>query len=84
MLRLRNLPEPIRQSIVERQISMGHARALLGAETSGQQTAAWRKTVARKLSVRETELLVKRLKAAPQKTAGPAGLRVGVLPIPGG
>jgi ParB family chromosome partitioning protein len=66
MLRLRNLPEPIRQSIVERQISMGHARALLGAETSGQQTAAWRKTVAKKLSVRETELLVKRLKAAPQ------------------
>ncbi len=46
---------------------MGHARALLGAETSAQQVAAWRAVVARKLSVRETENLVRRLKSEKKK-----------------
>jgi len=42
---------------------MGHARALLGAEASAQQLAAWRAVVSRGLSVRETEALIRRLKA---------------------
>ncbi len=63
-IRLRQLPEEIKSSITGGQIAMGHARALLGAENAAVQRAAWRKTVAEKLSVRETEALIKRLNAA--------------------
>lgn len=66
-LRLRQLPQPIKKSIIENMLSMGHARALLGANTKAQQLAAWRTVVARGLSVRETESLVNRLK----KETGP-------------
>jgi ParB family chromosome partitioning protein len=62
-LRLRQLPEPIQASIIEGTLSMGHARALLGAESSAQQLTGWRAVVAKGLSVRETEDLVRRLKA---------------------
>jgi ParB family chromosome partitioning protein len=43
---------------------MGHARALLGADTPAQQNAAWRAIVRKALSVRQTEELVKRLRSA--------------------
>jgi ParB family chromosome partitioning protein len=66
-LRLRQLPDQIKDSITDGTLSMGHARALLGAETSAQQVAAWRTVVARKLSVRETENLVRRLKSEKKK-----------------
>jgi ParB family chromosome partitioning protein len=61
-LRLRQLPEPIRASIISKRISMGHARALLGAENESQQLTACRMIEHKKLSVRETEALVRRLK----------------------
>ena len=51
-LRLRQLPEPIKASIVDRTLSMGHARALLGAENAAQQLAASRTVTATSLSVR--------------------------------
>ena len=63
-IRLLHLPEPIKTSIVESQLSMGHARALLGADTPAQQNAAWRATIRKGLSVRETEALIKRLRQA--------------------
>ena len=66
-LRLRQLPDQIKASITDGTLSMGHARALLGAETSTQQLAAWRSVVSKKLSVRETEALIKRLKAEKKK-----------------
>jgi ParB family chromosome partitioning protein len=62
-LRLRQLPDQIKASITEGKLSMGHARALLGAETAAQQLAAWRTVISKKLSVRETENLVRRLKS---------------------
>jgi len=62
-LRLRQLPDQIKASITDGTLSMGHARALLGAEASAQQLAAWRAVVSRGLSVRETEALIRRLKA---------------------
>ncbi len=62
-LRLRQLPDQIKASITDGTLSMGHARALLGAETPAQQLAAWRAVVSKKLSVRETENLVRRLKS---------------------
>lgn len=61
-LRLRQLPEPIKTDIMDGTLSMGHARALLGADTPARQNAAWRAVIAKGLSVRETEALVKRLK----------------------
>ncbi|HUV51302.1 MAG TPA: ParB/RepB/Spo0J family partition protein [Anaerolineae bacterium] len=66
-LRLRQLPEEIKSSIMDNSLAMGHARALLGAETSAQQRAAWRAVVSKGLSVRETEALVKQLKSEKEK-----------------
>ena len=62
-LRLRQLPDQIKASITDGTLSMGHARALLGAETAALQLAAWRAVISKKLSVRETENLVRRLKS---------------------
>jgi ParB family chromosome partitioning protein len=63
LLRLRQLPDQIKESILNGELSMGHARALLGAETSAQQKTAWMLIMSKGLSVRETENLVKRLKS---------------------
>jgi ParB family chromosome partitioning protein len=62
-LRLRQLPDTIKDSIMQGALSMGHARALLGANTPAQQQAAWREVMAKKLSVRDTEALIKRINA---------------------
>lgn len=72
ILRLRQLPEQIKTDIRNGTLSMGHARALLGAETSAQQNAAWRDTVSKGLSVRQTENLIKRLKTQKGKPKKPA------------
>ena len=66
-LRLRQLPEQIKTSIVDGDLSMGHARPLLGAEEAAQQLAAWRAVVSRGLSVRDTEALIRRMKAEKKK-----------------
>ncbi len=70
-LRLRQLPDEIKASITASTVSMGHARALLGIETRAGQIAAWREVIAKKLSVRQTETLIKRLKKQTQKPAPP-------------
>lgn len=62
LLRLRKLPKPIQADIVNNTLSMGHARALLSAETPSQQKEAWRRIVSENLSVRAAEALVKKLK----------------------
>jgi len=64
-IRLRQLPDQIKASILDETISMGHARALLSADTPSQQITAWKTVIAKKLSVRETEKLMKRLKKPP-------------------
>jgi ParB family chromosome partitioning protein len=63
-LRLRQLPDTIKESITDGRLSMGHARALLGADNQMQQSAAWRAIIRKSLSVRQTEDLVKRLRNA--------------------
>ncbi len=60
-LRLRQLPDQIKEAIMSDTLSMGHARALLGAETPALLNTAFRTVVANGLSVRETENLIKRL-----------------------
>ncbi|MFP4040720.1 MAG: ParB/RepB/Spo0J family partition protein [Desulfosudaceae bacterium] len=57
-LRLRKLPADIKDSIREGRLSMGHARALLGARTPQQQKAAWQNILSKGLSVRQTEALI--------------------------
>jgi ParB family chromosome partitioning protein len=66
-LRLRQLPEQIKASILDASLTMGHARALLGIENSAQQIAAWRAVVKKGLSVRETENLIRSLKDEKKK-----------------
>lgn len=71
-LRLRQLPDQIKESIVAGDLSMGHARALLGLENPAQQLAAWREVISKSLSVRQTEVLIRRLKTArPQPQPSP-------------
>jgi ParB family chromosome partitioning protein len=72
LLRLRQLPDEIKAAIQADSLSMGHARALLGADTPAQQLAAFRSVAARELSVRDTEALVRRLKAEKRKRGGAA------------
>ena len=66
-LRLRQLPDQIKASILEASLTMGHARALLGIENSTQQMAAWRAVIKKGLSVRETENLIRSLKDEKKK-----------------
>ena len=62
LLRLLNLTEPVQTMLMAGDIDMGHARALLALEKASQITAA-SQIVARKMSVREAERLVKKLGA---------------------
>ena len=60
-LRLLNLPGEIQADLASGALSMGHARAILGIAGREGQMEARRLILAKGLSVRETELLVKRL-----------------------
>ncbi|KAF0676322.1 ParB/RepB/Spo0J family partition protein [Profundibacterium mesophilum] len=57
ILRLLNLPDDVRELVSEGRLSSGHARALITSEHPG---ALAREVVAKGLSVRQTEQLVKR------------------------
>jgi ParB family transcriptional regulator, chromosome partitioning protein len=59
-VRLLKLPDEIRDHVGSGTLSMGHARALLGLPGHPEQLRIGRQVVERKLSVRETEALVKR------------------------
>ena len=60
-MRLLKLDEGIQNMVIENVISSGHARALLGLEDPEMQLKAAKMIMEDKLSVRETERLVKRL-----------------------
>ncbi len=66
LLRLLELSEEVRELVDARHLEMGHARALLSLDASLQAKAA-REVVARDLSVRETENMVRRMKNPPQR-----------------
>ena len=67
LLRLRNLPQVIKDSLLDEKISMGHARALLGAGSEEHQLLLFKIVLEKELSVRQTEKLVNRVKKEPQK-----------------
>jgi ParB family chromosome partitioning protein len=79
LMRLLRLPEEVRGDLVSGALSPGHARALLALSDASAQRHAAREVIARGLSVRDAEALVKKLAgetaAAPQKAkpAAPAG-----------
>jgi ParB family chromosome partitioning protein len=61
VLRLLKLPDEVRTEVASGRLSMGHARALLSLADEADQRRTARDVIARSLSVRETESLVKRL-----------------------
>ncbi|GBD93054.1 chromosome-partitioning protein Spo0J [bacterium BMS3Abin05] len=66
-LRLLKLPPEIQESLRKAEISMGHARALLGVENAGRQLEIWEKTVQKKLSVRDVEAHVRKINQPPKR-----------------
>jgi ParB family chromosome partitioning protein len=58
-LRLLKLPDEVRANVASGALSMGHARAIVALPADGDQRRLARDVVARGLSVRETEALVK-------------------------
>jgi ParB family chromosome partitioning protein len=64
LLRLLELPEFVRQSLLKGDISMGHARAVA---TARDPVALTKEVIARDLSVRQTEERARRERAAPDE-----------------
>jgi ParB family transcriptional regulator, chromosome partitioning protein len=71
-LRLLKLPEEIRTEVATGRLSMGHARALLALADEAQQRTVARDVIARNLSVRETESLVKNVAEGGRADRAPA------------
>lgn len=71
-LRLLALPEPIRRSVQEGEISAGHARAILSLDKERQQFELWARIKKNDLSVRQTEDVARFLREgeAKPKTGG--------------
>ena len=60
LLRLLNLPLSIQKDIIDKILTMGHARALAGLKSPGEQKRFRDIIVKKQLSVRQTEDLIKR------------------------
>jgi ParB family chromosome partitioning protein len=71
-VRLLGLAPEVRAELASGTLAMGHARALLGLQDPALQRRAARDVVARGMSVRDTEALVKKLsRPAPASGSGP-------------
>ena len=66
-LRLLKLCDEVRQMIIEDKLTTGHARALIPIEDAALQTEAANFIFDNKLSVRDTEIYVKKLLSAPKE-----------------
>ncbi len=69
-LRLLGLPEAVKDMVLHGELSAGHARALLGAETP---EALAKKVIGRGLNVRQTEQLVRKFGPVRAETAARVG-----------
>ncbi len=74
-LRLNHLEEEVKSALRSEVISMGHARALLGADNTAVQRKALQMITAGRLSVRETEKLIKRLNEERAKVVDPVQMQ---------
>lgn len=70
LLRLLALPDDVKKMLEYGDLEMGHARALLGLELE-QQSHAARQVVAKGMSVRQTEALVRKMQQPPAEKAKP-------------
>lgn len=70
-LRLLKLPPEIQKGLKEEQISMGHAKALLGIDEIDIQLSVFHRILIEELSVRKTEELVRSLGQAKESIAKP-------------
>lgn len=68
LLRLMSLRDDVRRLVEHGDLEMGHARAILGLPPERQGEAA-QQVVAKGLSVRQTEAMVRKMLTAPTKTA---------------
>ncbi len=78
-LRLLKLPPDIQKAVRDGNLSMGHARAIISLEHVEQQLYIFRETMARGLSVRQVEQMVKDMateKASNMPPAPPAKLPI--------
>ncbi len=62
MLRLLKLPDEVKTEILNGNVSAGHARAIMGLESLEDQESLAQRITGEKLSVRETEEVVKKLR----------------------
>ncbi len=65
-LRLLALPEDLLELVAEDKLSAGHARAILAAPSPALQRAAAKRVIEERLSVRQTEALIKTLQKEPK------------------
>jgi len=75
-VRLLRLPDEIKGSLAQGQITEGHARAMLALDGPDGQRNVWKAVLGRGLNVRQTEEMVRRL------TAGPRPKRLEQSPSP--
>jgi ParB family chromosome partitioning protein len=75
LLRLLDLGEETRSLVEHRELEMGHARALLGIENKRQQAEIAAQVAQQKMSVRDTEALVKRLASSSASGASESSSR---------
>ncbi|WP_087023643.1 ParB/RepB/Spo0J family partition protein [Thaumasiovibrio subtropicus] len=68
LLRLNQLDETVKQYVIQKQLDMGHARALLALPEDLQPDTA-QQVVAKGLTVRDTEKLVRKLQQPPKPAA---------------
>ena len=71
-LRLLRLPEKVKADLLASRLTMGHARALLSLEHETDIAEASDEVIRKKLSVRDTEKLVKKIKAFDGARPAPA------------
>jgi ParB family transcriptional regulator, chromosome partitioning protein len=69
--RLLRLPAEVKNDLASAALSMGHARALLALPGEAEQRRIARDVIARALSVRDTEALVRRETSTPTEAAPP-------------
>jgi len=70
-IRLLRLPPEAREALSQKTISTGHGRSLLSLDSKDQQIATLKEILKKKLTVRETERLVKKLSSPGGKKKKP-------------
>ena len=65
------LPDEVRAEVAAGRLSMGHARAIVSLSNDADQRRIARDVLARNLSVRETEAIVKKAERRSSRSAAP-------------